>query len=141
MDSFLEIIAISCGTVMFFGVFLAFFAYIRYLRYREIITLAEKGLVHPRYAANGKGTLYWGFVIASVGIALCLGLYPLGWVIAGGTFPLNFGPWMLVGLIPTFFGLALMAIYYLSHREDKTKAAPPVLTPAQEPFDDDPGVA
>lgn len=140
MDSFLEIIAISCGTVMFFGVFLAFFAYLRYLRYREIITLAEKGLVHPRYASNGKGTLRWGVVITFIGVALCLGLYPLGWLI-GGSFPLNFGPWMLIGLIPTFFGLALLAIYYLSHREEKVKEDLPLVPPTQTPFDDDNGAA
>lgn len=140
MNDFLEIMSISCGIVMVFGVFLAFFAYMRYLRYREIIALAEKGLIHPRYASNGKGTLRWGIVITFIGVALCLGLYPFGWLIAGSTFPLNFGPWMLIGLIPTFFGLALLAIYYLSHREEKVKEDLPIVSPppiVQEPFDED----
>ncbi|HNB53987.1 MAG TPA: hypothetical protein PK530_18715 [Anaerolineales bacterium] len=137
MNDVLEIMTISCGTVMFFGVFLAFFAYLRYLRYREIIALAEKGLVHPRYASNGKGTLRWGIVITGLGVALCLGLYPLGWLITGSSFPLNFGPWMLVGLIPTFFGLSLLAIYYLTRREDKEKEDQPIAPPAQTPLDDD----
>jgi hypothetical protein len=57
-------------------------------------------------------------VITALGLALCLGLYPLGWTFSPGTFPLNFGPWMLLGLGPTFFGLALMAIYVLSRKDD-----------------------
>ena len=133
MNDVFEIMAISCGTVMFFGAFLAFFAYLRYLRYREIIALAEKGLVHPRYSpTNGKGTLRWGVVITALGIALCLGLYPIGWIAARGTFPLNFGPWMLIGVIPTFFGLALIVIHLLSRKYEKSHDQPPFspLSPA-----------
>lgn len=32
--------------------------------------------------------------------------------------PLNFGPWMLMGLIPFAFGLALLIIYFLLRKED-----------------------
>ncbi|MCI0406267.1 MAG: hypothetical protein L0209_09415, partial [candidate division Zixibacteria bacterium] len=142
MDSVFEILAISCGGVMFFGAFLAFFAFLRYLRYREILTLAEKGLVHPRVAENGKGTLFWGIAITGFGIALCMGLYPIGWLSTPGRFPLNFGPWMLAGLIPTFFGLSLVVIYLIMHREEKMETKPhqtsvssiPEVTP-DEPVD------
>ncbi|MCB9136412.1 MAG: hypothetical protein H6636_13360 [Anaerolineales bacterium] len=134
MDTVFSILAASCGMVMFFGVFLIFFAYLRYLRYREIITLAEKGLVHPGYATpNGKGTLRWGIVITGLGVALCMGLYPFGWLISSGTFPLNFGPWMLVGLIPTFFGLSLVTIYFIGHKDEKkTGTTPPALPPLED---------
>jgi hypothetical protein len=47
-----------------------------------------------------------------------LGLYPFGWLAASGQFPLNFGPWMLVGLIPTFFGLSLIVIYLVTRDRD-----------------------
>ncbi len=70
-----------------------------------------------RARGNGKDTLRWGIAIAAIGMALCLGLYPIGFV-AGSSWPLGFGPWMLAGLIPTFFGLALVLIYVLT-REDK----------------------
>lgn len=139
MDDVFTILAASCGIVTFFGVFLVFFAYLRYLRYREIISLAEKGLVHPGYASsNGKGTLRWGIVITGLGIALCMGLYPLGWMISRGTFPLNFGPWMLVGLVPTFFGLSLVAIYFLGHKEEKkAEHTPPPSALEELPEDND----
>jgi hypothetical protein len=114
-------ILIACGTTLFFGtlflIVFGFFAYLRYLRYRETIALAEKGLIPPQSNRNGKGTLRWGIVLTALGIALCLGLYPIGWIAAQGEFPLNFGPWMLIGLIPTFFGLGLVSVYYLTLRD------------------------
>lgn len=136
MDDVFTIMAISCGTVMFFGAFLAFFAYLRYLKYREIITLAEKGLVYPGYGTNGKGTLRWGIVFTAFGIALCMGLYPLGWLISNGTFPLNFGPWMLAGLIPTFFGLALVTIYFITQKDEKAQAVSPPSPALDEAVDE-----
>jgi hypothetical protein len=112
-----QTIAIALTTSCFFLssllIFFGFFAYLRYLRHKETIALAERGLVHPDHSANGKGTLRWGLVFAGLGLALCLGLYPVGWLVQS-PFPLHFGPWMLAGLIPAFFGLSLMAIYYLT---------------------------
>jgi hypothetical protein len=112
---------IACGTTLFFGtlflIVFGFFGYLRYLRYQETITLAEKGLIPPQSGGNGKGTLRWGIVVTSLGVALCLGLYPIGWIAAPGEFPLNFGPWMLIGLIPTFFGLGLVIVYYLTLKD------------------------
>jgi 4-hydroxybenzoate polyprenyltransferase len=118
-----EPIAIACSSTLLFGTLFAivfgFFAYQRYLRYKETMALAEKGLVSPRYEGNGKGALRWGVTITFLGVALCLGLYPFGWLAAPGEFPLNFGPWMLVGLLPTFFGLSLLVIYILTQKERK----------------------
>jgi hypothetical protein len=51
-------------------------------------------------------------------MALCVGLYPIGFV-AGSDFPLAFGPWMLAGLLPMFFGLGLVLIYVLTREEKK----------------------
>lgn len=112
-DSFLVVTVLG-----FFLLLFGFVALMRYLGYRETLALAEKGLVRgERSRANGKDTLRWGIVITAVGLALCLGLYPLGFL--GGTrFLLGFGPWMLVGLVPTFFGLGLVLIYVLT-RERK----------------------
>jgi hypothetical protein len=124
-----ESIAIACGSTLFFGtlslIVFGFFAYLRHLRYKETIALAEKGLLRPERRANGKGTLRWGIVITALGIALCLGLYPFGWLAAPGEFPLNFGPWMVFGLVPTFFGLALVLIYYLTSREGREEVPGP----------------
>lgn len=98
------------------------YAFVRYLRYRETVALAEKGLLRP--SANGNGhdsTLRWGIVITALGLALICGLYPLGWAVGGGeAFPMYFGPWMIVGLVPTAFGLALLLIHRVARREGPT---------------------
>ncbi len=140
MERALPIMAFFCGTIFFFGTFLAFFAYLRYLRHKEVLALAEKGLVHTRHTRNGKGTLRWGIVITALGVALSLGLYPLGWLIPDNVFPLKFGPWMLVGLLPVFFGLSLIAIYLLTQKTkgDPVQPLPVAEVPAPvEPFDSD----
>jgi hypothetical protein len=97
---------------MMFGTLLLW----RYLRYRETIYLADRGLVRVQ-SGNGRELLRWGIVITFLGLATCLGLYPFGWMAAPGEFPLNFGPWMLLGLLPTAFGVALLVIYQLGRRE------------------------
>ena len=104
---------------IFFIVF-GFAAFVRYLRYKETLALAERGLVRPeRSSRDGKDILRWGVIITAMGLALCLGLYPFGFLSSfGSRFPLYFGPWMLLGLIPTFFGLGLILIYVLTY-EDK----------------------
>jgi hypothetical protein len=112
-DTFFIVTALSCFFIVAMLVFFGFFAYLRFMRYKETLTLAEKGLVHPGYGANGKGTLRWGLAITGLGVALCMGLYPIGFAVRS-SFPLHFGPWMLAGLLPAFFGLSLIAIYYLT---------------------------
>jgi hypothetical protein len=129
-----EALVIACGTTLFFGTMLliifGFFGYMRYLRYKETVVLAEKGLLRPQQNNSGKGALRWGIVFSALGLALCLGLYPIGFI--GGTgeqFPLRFGPWMLFGLVPLFFGLGLVLIYYLTSSPRNQEAdLPPVQT-------------
>jgi hypothetical protein len=88
-----------------------FIALMRFISYRETIALAEKGLVKPARAQkngkNGINALRWGIVIASIGLAVIVGVFPIG------------GPVLLVGLIPTFFGLGLVLIYVLTREQDK----------------------
>ena len=94
-------------------IFFGFIALMRYLSYRETIALAEKGLVRPakvqKNGKNGLNALRWGIVIASIGLAVLIGVFPIG------------GPVLLVGLIPTFFGLGLVLIYVLTRDSDKDK--------------------
>ena len=108
-------------SAIFFLSLFGFLALMRYFRYKETMVLAEKGLVRPGPYGNGKDTLRWGIAITAVGLALCLGLYPIGLMPGNqGEFPLGFGPWMLGGLLPTFFGIGLVLIYVLT-REGKSK--------------------
>lgn len=117
----METLYIVCGSTLFFGtlflIVFGFFAYLRYLRHKETVAMIEKGIMQAPPPANGKGALTWGIVISALGLALCAGLYPLGWLITPNEFPLNFGPWMLVGLMPTFFGLGLILIYLVTHNK------------------------
>lgn len=123
---------VICGSVV--SILLVIFGFIlamRYMNYRETLALAEKGLVRPqRQATNGgKPALVWGIIIVAVGLALCLGLWPIGLVGYGANvYPLGFGPWMLFGLVPLFFGLALILIYVLT-RDTKKPDQSPMETP------------
>jgi hypothetical protein len=109
-----------CCGIMFFIVLFGFLAVWRYLQYRETIALAEKGLLKTDALqdsrANGKASLRWGVVIASLGLALTVGLWPLG---INSNYPLGLGPWMIGAFIPLFFGLGLILIYVLTKNEDK----------------------
>lgn len=86
---------------------------LRYISYRETLALAEKGIPRPERNRDGKDALRWGIVITAVGTALCLGLYPLG-ANFGDIYPYGLGPWMLLGFVPLFVGLALILIYVLT---------------------------
>jgi sterol desaturase/sphingolipid hydroxylase (fatty acid hydroxylase superfamily) len=119
----METFIICAGSIAFFLIIFGFFAFLRYLSYKETLALAEKGLVKPQHSngnGNGKGALIWGLLITAVGLALTIGLWPLGFI--GNTgFPLGFGPWMIVGMIPMFFGLALILIHVLTHERGAKK--------------------
>ncbi|MBI4315575.1 MAG: hypothetical protein HY872_03675 [Chloroflexi bacterium] len=113
------------GSLGFFFLLFSFIIVMRYMGYRETMALAEKGLVRSdKGPGNGKNTLRFGIVITGIGLALCVGLYPLGFMGDGARFPLGLGPWMLAGFLPMFFGLALVLIYVLT-REDKKPDQPP----------------
>jgi len=109
MNDFFEILAVGCATTLFFSIPFIFFAFIRYLRYRETVALAEQGLLRPDMHRNGNRTMRWGMIFMFLGLALTLGLWPIGFMIDSGF--LGLGPWLLPGLIPFFFGVALLAIH------------------------------
>jgi len=119
MSDAFEALAVGLSVAIVFSIPFAFFAFLRYLRYKETITLAERGLLRPERLRNGRDTLKWGIVITAVGTAFTCGLWPLGFIGNGPDFPLGFGPWMVVGLLPMFFGLALIVI----HKVNKSEAA------------------
>ena len=116
MDDFLA----AMVTIIVFSVVFGFLAFNRLLRYRETIKLAEHGLLRQAQKQNGQNTLRWGVILTSIGLAFCVVLYPLGFVI-DDSFPLYIGPWMLVGLLPTFFGIGLIVIFYLTKDEQQSQ--------------------
>ncbi|MBI5035119.1 MAG: hypothetical protein HZB51_31730 [Chloroflexi bacterium] len=111
---------INCiGAILFFALILGFIALMRYFSYRETVALVEKGLV--RDDSQSKSSLRWGIVILAIGLALCIGLYPLGFN-PGNTaeyVPFRLGPWMVIGFVPTFIGIALIAVHYITRDKPK----------------------
>jgi hypothetical protein len=102
------------GIVGSLTVIFGFLAFLRYMKYKETIALAEKGLTLPE-SKPGKTLLRWGIVIASLGLALTIGLYLIGFASAD-TYPLHLGPWMLGGFVPLFLGLGLVLLHYLTEK-------------------------
>ncbi len=139
---------VCAGVLGFFGLLFGFILLMRYLDYRETLKLAEKGLLHPGSPlaagrAGGSRLLVWGILVAAVGLALTIGLYPMGLHRRVPGNPLGLGPWILAGLLPLFIGLAFILIHLVSagsRRGGKSEAPagerglPPVepLTPLQE---------
>ncbi|HMZ07907.1 MAG TPA: hypothetical protein PKL78_05645 [Anaerolineales bacterium] len=103
------------GVVGVLTIIFGFLAFMRYMNYKETIALAEKGLTRPE-KKTGKGLLRWGIFIAAIGLALSVGLYPLGFD-SGIHYPLRLGPWMLGGFVPLFLGLGLVLIHYLTEKD------------------------
>jgi len=111
MNDFIPCIGLVGALAIIFG----FIAFMRYMNYKEMISLAEKGLTRPEQK-TGTGLLRWGIVITGLGIALSLGLYSIGFS-GGDNYPLHLGPWMLGGFVPLFLGLSLILIHYLTQKD------------------------
>jgi phosphoglycerol transferase MdoB-like AlkP superfamily enzyme len=102
------------GVIGILIIIFGFLAFLRYMNYKETLALAEKGLTKSE-VKSGKGLLRWGIVIAALGFALSLGLYPIGFS-AGDVYPLHLGPWMLGGFVPLFLGIGLVLLHYITEK-------------------------
>ena len=111
MSDLIPCFAITGSLAIIFG----FLAFLRYMNYRETIALAEKGFSRPERKTS-SGLLRWGVIIAALGLALSLGLYPIGFE-AGYDSPLHLGPWMLGGFVPLFLGLGLILLHFLTSKD------------------------
>ena len=102
------------GVVGSLAIIFGFLAFLRYMNYKETITLAEKGFSKPETKSN-KRLLRWGIVVTTLGFALTLGLYTIGFDSAN-SYPLHLGPWMLGGFVPLFLGIGLILLHYITDK-------------------------
>ena len=113
-SDFIPVIGISAILLIIFG----YSALMRLINYKETLALAEKGLTRPEpQKGSSKGYLRSGILTTALGIALSLGLYPIGFGFDELDFPLGLGPWMLVGFIPLFLGIGMILLHYLTEKE------------------------
>ncbi len=105
------------GWLIALAIFFGFILLLRYINHRERMALIARGLDPNslRRRRRGVGVLRAGLIIAMVGLALTIGLYPLGFMFPASITraPLHFGPWLLPGLIPLGVGSALVISHYL----------------------------
>jgi hypothetical protein len=128
------VLAALLGWLIALAIFFGFIVLLRYIDHRERMALIMRGIdpnsIRP-WRKKGAGVLRAGLITGMVGLALTIGLYPLGFMLPAPITqaPFHFGPWLLPGLIPLGVGAALVTSYYLGQ-----DSQPPRLdTPDDEP--------
>lgn len=111
MNDAIESISIGFTIAIVFAIPFGFAAFMRYLKYKETIALAERGLIRESRARKSRDPLRWGIIISFVGFGLTLALLFTG-----------AGPGVVIGIVPLFFGLALIVIYKINKEEDREEA-------------------
>jgi hypothetical protein len=111
------VLAALVGWLIALAIFFGFIVLLRYIDHRERMALILRG-IDPnslRRQRRGVGILRAGLITAMVGLALTIGLYPLGFMLPASITgaPFHFGPWLLPGLIPLAVGIALVISHYL----------------------------
>jgi hypothetical protein len=110
-------IIVLTGWLFALAIFFGFIVLLRYLQHRERMALISHGInpgTRPKHKRS-NGILRAGLITMMVGLALTLGLYPIGFILPPNlsSTPFHLGPWLLPGLIPFAVGLALTVSYYL----------------------------
>lgn len=120
-----DLVVLAGGWFLVLIVFLSFMTLRRYMEHRERMAMILRGITPPEKRPNTlsprpklarrTGVLQGGLITAMVGLALTIGLYPIGFLVpASLTTPDRLGPWLLAGLIPLAVGIALILGHYLT---------------------------
>ena len=119
-----DLLVLALGWLLVLLAFLSFLSLRRYLEHRERMAMIARGITPPQRTHNGlsqptfirrAGVLQAGLITAMVGLALTLGLYPIGFYVPLSLVgPYHLGPWLLAGLIPLAVGCALILGHYLT---------------------------
>ena len=143
-----SVLVILAGWLIALAIFFGFIVLLRYLQHREHMAMISSGM-HPtgmRRQRRSGGMLRAGLIIAMVGLALTIGLYPIGFILPPiySTIPWHLGPWLLPGLIPLGVGVALISSYYLERdapspdtETENKPAAPKVKEAVEEDLSED----
>ena len=126
--------AVLLGWLIALAIFFGFIVLLRYIEHRERMALIARGIDPNRIRRQRKGigVLRAGLITGMVGLALTIGLYPLGFMLPGSLTlaPLHFGPWLLPGLIPLGVGGALVISHYLGQDSQPPRLDAPRDEPA-----------
>jgi archaellum biogenesis protein FlaJ (TadC family) len=114
-------VAVLLGWLLALAIFLGFIVLLRFLYHRERMALITHG-INPdslRKSKRSNMLLRAGLITMMVGIALTIGLYPIGFILPPiyTATPFHLGPWLLPGLIPLAVGAALTFSYYLENTQ------------------------
>jgi hypothetical protein len=119
-----DLLVLGLGWLLILLAFLSFLSLRRYLEHRERMAMIARGITPPDKRRNTlpqallirrAGVLQGGLITAMVGLALTLGLYPIGFYVPQSLVgPYHLGPWLLAGLIPLAVGCALILGHYLT---------------------------
>ncbi|HEU5199343.1 MAG TPA: DUF6249 domain-containing protein [Ktedonobacterales bacterium] len=119
-----DLVVLAGGWFLVLIVFLSFLTLRRYMEHRERMAMILRGITPPEKRPNAlsqpklarrSGVLQGGLITAMVGLALTIGLYPIGFLVPPSlTGPDRLGPWLLAGLIPLAVGIALILGHYLT---------------------------
>jgi hypothetical protein len=111
------VLAALLGWLIALAICFGFIVLLRYIEHRERMALIMRGIdPHTLHKERkGSGILRAGLITAMVGLALTVGLYPIGFMLPSSftSVPFHLGPWLLPGLIPLAVGGALVISYYL----------------------------
>lgn len=120
-DDALFAIVPCAGFLSFFAIIFGTLIVVRWFRHKELVAMAEKGLLPEQFAGKGagrargsRGFLVWGAVLTGLGIALFLGLLPVAVTYVDDS------PLLILGLVPLCLGLGLLIVYFVTRKEDKT---------------------
>src|SRR5213083_3556176 len=90
-----------CGWLIALAIFFGFIILLRYIDHRERMALIARGIdpYSLRRQRHGVGVLRAGLIIAMVGLALTIGLYPVRPALRARSKegPVHYGPWLLPG--------------------------------------------
>lgn len=135
------VLAALLGWLIALAIFLGFIAVLRYIDHRERMAMIARGINPNRFRRQRRGTgvLRAGLIVGMVGLALTIGLYPLGYILPADVTatPLHVGPWLLPGLIPLGVGAALVFSYYLGQDSHPPTNDPPGEEQYQRPIKHD----